>query len=48
MKNQKEFDDDLGIEKYDIDFFGPDGMKYEYDIKAADGAILERSAEFDD
>ena len=48
VKNQKEFEDDLGIEKYDIEFFGPDGMKYEYDISVADGTILDKEAEFDD
>jgi len=48
VKNHSEFDDDYGVEKYDIDFFGPDGMKYEYDIAVADGSILDKDAEFDD
>ena len=48
VKNHSEFDDDYGVKKYDIDFFGPDGMKYEYDIKVADGVILDKDAEFDD
>jgi len=43
-----DFDDDDGVEHYDVDFFGPDGMKYEFDIRVTDGAIIDRSAEFDD
>lgn len=46
IKCEKDFDD--GVEKYDVDFYGPDGMKYEYDIRVSDGAIIDRSAEFDD
>ena len=45
-KCRKDFDD--GIEKFEIDFRTADFMEYEYDINAADGTILERSAEFDD
>ena len=48
VKTEREFSDDYGVEKYDIDFFGPDGMKYEYDIRVADGVILDKDAEFDD
>ena len=46
IKCEKDFDN--GVEKYDVDFFGPDGMKYEYDIRVSDGAILERNVEVDD
>ena len=46
IKCQKEIDD--GVEKYDVDFFGPDGMKYEYDIRVSDGVIIDKDAEFDD
>ena len=46
IKCQKDFDD--GVEKYDVDFYGPDGMKYEYDIRVSDGVIIDKDAEFDD
>ena len=46
IKCEKDFDD--GIEKYDVDFYGPNGMKYEYDIRVSDGAIIDKDAEFDD
>lgn len=46
IKYEKEFDD--GLEIYEVDFFGPNGMKYEYDLRASDGAILEKDAKFDD
>ena len=46
IKCQKDFDD--GIEKYEVDFYGPNGMKYEYDIRVSDGAIIDKDAEFDD
>ena len=48
VKTEREFSDDYGVEKYDIDFFGPDGLKYEYDIRVADGVILDKDAEVDD
>jgi len=48
IKCALDFDDDDGVEHYDVDFFGPDGMKYEFDIRVTDGAIIDRSAEFDD
>ena len=46
IKCEKDFDD--GIEIYEVEFFGPNGMKYEYDLRASDGAILEKDAEYDD
>lgn len=45
-KCEKDFDN--GIEKYEVDFFGPDGMKYEYDIRVSDGTILEKDVDYDD
>jgi len=43
---RKDFDD--GTEVYDVSFFGPDGMEYEYDIRVADGVIIDKNVEFDD
>jgi uncharacterized membrane protein YkoI len=42
-KTGKEFDD--GREFFEVDFFIPGEMKYEYDIDAATGAILEQDKE---
>lgn len=39
-----EFDD--GREFFEVDFIIPGEMKYEYDIDAATGAILEQDSEF--
>ena len=43
-KSGKGFDD--GREYYEVDFFIPGEMKYEYDIDAATGAILEQDSDF--
>ena len=45
-KCKKDLDD--GIEKFEIEFKTSDFMEYEYEIDAADGTILEKSADFDD
>ena len=42
-KSGTEFDD--GREFYEVDFFIPGKMKYEYDIDAATGRILEQDSE---
>lgn len=42
----KDFDD--GMEKIDVEFVGPDGREYDYEISAADGSILSKEAEYDD
>ena len=36
---------DDGVVKFEIEFVTADGMEHEYAIGAADGRILERSAE---
>ncbi len=46
-----EYDTDRGIEKWDVDFVvEADGLykDYDYEIKAADGTILEKSWEYED
>ena len=43
---KKDIDD--GIEIFEIEFRTADFMEYNYDINAADGTILEKSAESDD
>lgn len=45
-KCKKDLDD--GIEKFEIEFRTADFVEFEFDINAADGTILERSAEIDD
>ena len=45
-KCKRDVDD--GIVKFEIEFRTADRMEYEYDINAADGTILERSADYDD
>ena len=43
-KAATEFDD--GREFYEVDFFIPGEMKYEFDIDASTGAILEQDSDF--
>ena len=45
-KCEHDFDD--GFEHFEVDFVGPDGMEYNYEISAADGSILFKEAEYDD
>lgn len=45
-RTEKDFDD--GIERFEVEFFGPDGKEYSYEISVADGKILSREAEYDD
>ena len=42
VKSKLDYDD--GVKVYDIEFYS-DGMEYEYEINAANGAILDRSKE---
>ena len=43
LKNRLEYDD--GYLKYDIDFYAG-GYKYEYEVDATSGAVLEREAKY--
>lgn len=46
IKCGKDFDD--GVEIFEVDFIGPDGMEYDYDISTADGSILGKDVDLDD
>lgn len=46
IKAEKDLDD--GVEIFEVDFFGPDGMKYEYDLSFLDGTIMDKDVDFDD
>ena len=46
IKCVKDIDD--GVEVFEVEFIGPDGMKYDYDIRVSDGMITNKDVELDD
>ena len=45
-KCKKDTDD--GVVKYEVEFRTNDGVDYEYDIKVADGTIIDKDVDVDD